>query len=172
MVWMTSIEDAILWLHIGEIESLRVGIETVQAVVRRTDVPVVKAWSVDVVFLPSVWSSQLWIIGVLVAFTIIAICILGSVVFGDDVARPALWFLVAIPFYWIVYVVRVVLLAVAVTINTDNAVSAFQFRKLQSSESLVGCYFVLVGVDFIRTISVSVVAAAAGCHREHSEESE
>ena len=26
MVWMTSIEDAILWLHIGEIESLRVGI--------------------------------------------------------------------------------------------------------------------------------------------------
>ena len=83
----------------------------------------------------------------MVAFTFIAICILGSVVFGDDVARPALRFLVAIPFYCIVYVVWVVLFAVTVTINTDNAVSAFQFRKLQSSDSLVGCYLVLVGVD-------------------------
>ena len=32
MVGMTSIEDAILWLHIGKEESLIVGIETVQTV--------------------------------------------------------------------------------------------------------------------------------------------
>ena len=76
-----------------------VGVGTVQTVLRWTDVSVVKARSVDVVFLPSVRSGQFWIVGILVVFAFVTICILLSVFGGDDVARLALRFLVAIPFY-------------------------------------------------------------------------
>ncbi len=44
MVWMASVKHCILWLHIGKEESLIVGIETVQTVVRKVQyVSVVKA---------------------------------------------------------------------------------------------------------------------------------
>ena len=88
-----------LWLHIGEVKGLVIGLSRVESVGRRANVAVVVARSpIRIRGKPEVLGQQ-WVARILVGVRLIAVCSLHHVALKELVARPSLRLFRFVPFY-------------------------------------------------------------------------